>query len=48
MKSVITLFALITVIVYLAKMIMKLYGALKNILTINEPKAAMPSQEEQK
>jgi hypothetical protein len=46
MKKLIILFALIIIIVYAAKFIIRLYGALKKVMSINEPEAAVPSQEE--
>lgn len=46
MKKLIILFAIIIITVYSAKLIIRLYGALKKLMSINEPGAVMPSQEE--
>jgi hypothetical protein len=46
MKKLIILFTLIMMIVYSSKLIIRLYGALTKVMSINEPEAVMPSQEE--
>jgi len=48
MKKIITLFALIMIIVYSVKLIIRLNGALAKAMSTDERKLAMTSQEEQK